>query len=196
MKKFFSFKVEFTIRAILLLLLSTLVVGILMVSSGLIFYSLNSLKIPFAGDLVATFGNIAGGLIGGIVAYIVAAYQVQKTLEFDAKRNNAGNSAILRLIRNELNSNKKILGRFKPEYLSGNNSFLSHVSVENWDRCSTNIGIEISDNTLDITMSVYRKISLIKSNYTLTEQEYDILVSDIENAIDLIRNDLDRLLNV
>jgi hypothetical protein len=168
------------------------IVGLLLSFSGVIFYSLKTLKIGYAGDLVSTIGNIIGGIIGGIVAYIVAAYQVKTTFDFEKNKSTAGNSAILRLIRNELSANKKIIESCKDDYLQNNNtSFIPHLSIDNWNDCKTMIGIETSENTLEKVMASYRLINLMTSgDYKMNEDKYSEFINGLAQSIKFINNDL------
>ncbi|MDF2903008.1 MAG: hypothetical protein K0S25_646 [Bacillus sp. (in: firmicutes)] len=177
-----------------MMLILCYILGLLSSFSGILFFSLKSLKVSYAGDLVSTIGNIIGGIIGGIVAYIVAAYQVQNTFYLEKNKSQAGNSAILRLIKNELSANKKIIESCKSDYLENSNrSFITYLSVDNWNDCKTMIGIETSEGTLEKIMASYRLIKLIADKgYTMNENKYLELIGVLDKSIKLINNDLMR----
>lgn len=190
-------KIEFTLKSIVLLTIFSAIVGFLLANAGLILYSLKSIKVSFAGDIVAASGNLIGGLIGGIVAYIVASYQVKKTYDLEKNKKHAGNSAILRLISTELQANSRLLVDMKESYLQSNNKeFLLYISSEQWNKCSTSIGIEISDDTLSSLMSVYNRLNLLKDEgRTLTSNEYERLLEHINQTVHKVNNDLSVFLN-
>lgn len=185
-------RIEFTLKSIIFIVIASAIVGFIIANASLMIFSLGTIRVNFAGDLVAALGNVIGGLIGGIVAYIVASYQVQRTLDMEKNKKHEDNSAVLRLISTELRANKKLLDKMKGSYLeSDNKTFLPFISSEQWEKCATSIGIEVSDTTLESFMSVYRRLNLMKTEVsTLENKEYNELLEQLDHTIKQAADDL------
>lgn len=95
----------------------------------------------YISALVSGLGNVIGGIIGVLSAFLIALYQIKKTYELEKNKGKASNSAVLRLLQTELQSNKKIVENFKDKYFEWNKDFLEFISVDNWDRFSLQIGL-------------------------------------------------------
>ncbi|MCE4092798.1 hypothetical protein ABE112_27415 [Priestia aryabhattai] len=190
-----SSKIEFTPKTIIWLVVISFITGSLIFMCGIILYKLNLEKLSYAGDLVGGIGGVVGGFIGGIVAYIVASFQIKKASELERQRSVSNNCAYLRLLKNEMDTNKKLLSRCKQSYFDNDKTFLKFLSIDIWDKCCTSIGLEIREETLNSLMSVYRKINLIKSEQEFDEQTYETLLQDIEDSLRSVETDLQTLSN-
>lgn len=175
------------------LLILAVSLGVIISLSSLLVTSINAAEEDYIGAIVGSLGNIIGGIIGVLAAVLIAAYQIRKTFELERNKGAASNSAVLRLLKTELQSNQKLIESFKEQYMQDNRAFLQMVSMDNWERCSLQIGMETTDNTLTAISSVYRKIALLKSDRKIDESIYDKLTVDISSALSNINDDLEIL---
>ncbi|NRD81005.1 hypothetical protein HPT25_27170 [Bacillus sp. BRMEA1] len=183
-------KVEISIGLLILLILLAIILGLITSLSGLLVTSVEAAKQDYISAIIGSLGNVIGGIIGVLAAVLVAAYQIRKTFDLERNKGVANNSAVLRLIRTELESNHRLIQNFREQYVQGNKTFLDLISTDNWERCSLQIGMETSDDTLNAVSSVYRKINLLKSDRNMDVQTYDRLVSDLSAALGNVDNDL------
>lgn len=186
-------RVELTISLLIFLIILATTLGVVISLSGLLVASIQASEQDYIGAIVGSLGNIIGGIIGVLAAVLVAAYQIRKTFELERNKGAASNSAVLRLLKTELQSNCKLIQNFKSDYMEGNKAFLKSVSIDNWERCSLQIGMETSDTTLNAISSAYRKISLLKSESKINESTYDKLIDDLSTALSNIEEDLELL---
>ncbi|MGG0188245.1 hypothetical protein [Bacillus rhizoplanae] len=186
-------RIELTIGLLIFLIVLATVLGVVVSLSGLLVASIKAANQDYISALVGSLGNVIGGIIGVVAAVLVATYQIRKTFEMERNRGAASNSAVLRLLKTELQSNHKLIQSFKDKYMNGNRTFLPLISMDNWERCSLQIGMETSDTTLNAISSVYRKLALLKSERTMDESIYDRLIVDLSGAINNIDDDLARL---
>lgn len=177
---------------IFLIILAT-ALGVVISLSGLLVASIRAASQDYISALVGALGNVIGGIIGVVAAVLVATYQIRKTFEMERNRGAASNSAVLRLLKSELQSNHRLIQNFKDKYLQGNKTFLPSISTDSWERCSLQIGMETSDTTLNAVSSVYRKLDLLKSELAIDEATYDRLIVDLSGALSNVEDDLARL---
>jgi hypothetical protein len=187
-------KINISLTTLIILLISSLILGVIISISGLMVASVKAAGKDYISAIIGSLGNVIGGVIGVIGAVLIGTYQIQKTFELENYKGAASNSAVLRLIKTELESNKRILTNFKQDYLSGKlGPFLDSVSLDNWERCSLHIGIEVSDNTLQNINSVYNKLRLLKSGPRLDEATFERILTDLETSLQSISVDLQNL---
>jgi len=187
-------KLNISISVLLILLAASLILGVLISISGLLVTSIKAANKEYVGAIVGSLGNVIGGVIGVIGAVLIGTYQIKKTFELESTKGAASNSAVLRLLKTELDSNRKILTTFKQDYLSGKQGlYLDSVSLENWNRCSLYIGMEVNESTLQSINSVYNKLRLVKSGAKFDEASFDKVLSDLTNALANISEDLKKL---
>ncbi|AMA72732.1 hypothetical protein ABEV55_06775 [Aneurinibacillus thermoaerophilus] len=115
---------------------------------------------------IGSLGNLGGGIIGGIVAYIVASYQVRKSTDLHEQVSLKTTYSMLRLIKEEIDYNIEVLSSLIPyEDTSEHKELInSHLQETQWLNCSPNLGPEVSDATFTKLCSFYRQISVLKSS--------------------------------
>ncbi|KWX79547.1 hypothetical protein AMQ84_06425 [Paenibacillus riograndensis] len=188
--------IEITMRAIILIIIVSLIVGALIVLSVYMIANIKTSGKDYLSAIVGGVGGVIGSFIGAIVAYIVAAYQVQKTFELDKRKGQSGNYAVLRLVKVEIDTNHRLLSSSKSQYFAGRRDLLvGLLGRENWEKCSTLIGQEVEDTVVSQLSSVYRKMRLLESETGMPEQTYDRLVSDLSICSSLLDTALNQLKN-
>lgn len=186
--------IKLSMKSLLTIVIVALMTGVLITLSGLLATSIKAAEKDYITAIVGSLGNIIGGFIGAIVAYIVAAYQVQKTFDLEKIKGNSSKYAVLRLLKSELSSNLRLLENFRQDYHASKTDFVNHISIEIWDKCSIQIGPEVTDATLDKIMSVYGKVKLVKNQEKkLPADIYEQLIVDLKAALASIDRDIDTI---
>ncbi|MEK4024434.1 hypothetical protein [Sporosarcina sp. FSL W7-1283] len=185
-------KFELSMSSLILLSIAISILTISVTLSIIFLFNYSRNNYEVIPPIIGSLGNVIGGIMGGIVAYLVATYQVNKNIELDGKRTISSSFSLLRLIKTELVSNKKILETFKGDVEIGNNlSALESISLDNWIRCSDKLGIEVSDDTINSCHRCITKLEAYKKTLNaIPEQHTNDLISSIDSTIQLIDKDI------
>ncbi|MHB8124466.1 MAG: hypothetical protein ACYDEJ_02280 [Desulfitobacteriaceae bacterium] len=186
-------KVEISLKSLLFLIFVCFATGVFITLSGLLAASIKAASKDYVGPIIGGLGNVIGGCISAIVAYIVAAFQVRRSLEMARGKNSDSNYSVLRLIKVELQTNLNLVSKYKQDYISGSYNFLDYVSTDNWEKCSSHLGREITDETVSLINSSYNQLRLLKSHLNMTDQTYNEIVTDITDVLNKIQSELSNL---
>lgn len=187
---------NFSLKEVIYLSVGLILTGVIFTYSVLLAIEFAKSGKDYISAVIGFAGNIIGGIAGGIVAYLVAAYQVRKTFELEGNRSVSASYSLLRLIKSELNNNKKIINGTKNDFSQGNNlSFLNSISLNNWLRCSDRLGVEVSEETIEKTQTCYTKIEAYKTaSNNIPLSTSDELLRSIDVSLELINKDIQQML--
>lgn len=189
-------KVVITYKSFIYLLISIVVTFVLLYFCTSTVIELVKRDKPWLDTTIGTMGNIAGGLIGGIVAYIVASYQVKAGVN-EQKRNNLRSSyGNIRLIKEEITYNLKVIESVIPyENNPGHNSLLENeLQNTQWLNSANNLGPEVPNTSFNSMCELYRQIAILKN--TATADKGIIFVEKTKDKAKEVSSDLDNLTNI
>ena len=184
-----------TIKSIIILSVIIFITGILLTYATILLVDYSKKADDTLSAVIGLIGNISGGLIGGIGAYLVAAFQIKSTIEHDGQKSVSASYSILRLIKSELVNNKNIIIRFKTDFASGQYlSNLQSISSIYWDRGLDKLGPEVKDQTVAKMQRAYSMMEAYKrQNSNIDEAASDNLIVAIGDAITLIEQDINTM---
>ncbi|MEV9639152.1 hypothetical protein ABZ756_00480 [Mammaliicoccus sciuri] len=164
---------------------------------GLYFiFSLNFKTLSTNNDrvigLISASGTLVGGIIGGLVAYITAAYQVKKHSEQNehSLRNLAISSLVL--IKSELSYNKELLNKFKDDFSKKDSPVFKLISITEWDKCSINITSIVKSQTINDLLKIYQKLRGIKfSTHGIDISEINAVIDQTDTILNEIHSLID-----
>lgn len=185
-----------TIKSTIILSVIIFITGILLTYATILLvdYSKKATS-DTASAVIGLIGNISGGLIGGIAAYLVAAFQIKSTIDHDGQKSISESYSILRLVKTELVNNKNIIVRYKTDFANGQQlSNLQSISSIYWDKSLDKLGPEVKDQTVAKMQRCYSMIEAYKrQNNNIDEVASDNLVAAIGEAVSLIEHDINEM---
>lgn len=170
-----------------LLSLATLII----IVSLIIFYSIYIANhyLQSTPEIVSAFvgagGNFSGGVLGGIVAYIVAAYQINNSKNNEDIKTSKQISTLLILIKAELNHNKKVITKCKDDFDSGNNlDLLKTISTEAWNRGADRLGEKVGLDTIESLINCNALIQIYKTTSpSIDKAQSDKMIDRLDTNI-------------
>lgn len=188
MKKTFEFTLIqlITILVVLLISLISIFIGIHFSIKYLVSHESTTTA------LIGAIGNFSGGLIGGIVAYLVAAYQINKTKRFDEIAKNDIKNSILLLIKSELRYNYNIINKCKEEFSNGKNlELLKNITSDSWTNNSQTLAGKINITLLESLITLNALISTYKNTVpSIPIQNSDKILNCITKNLEEIEKEL------
>lgn len=188
-------QMNITAKSIIILSVIIFITGILLTYGTVLLVDYSKNANDTASAVIGLIGNISGGLIGGIAAYLVAAFQIKSTIDHDGHKSVSASYSILRLVRSELVNNKNIILKYKTDFANGQQfSNLHSISSTYWDRSLDKLGSEVKDQTIAKAQRCYSMIEAYKrQNNNINEAASDNLVTAIEEAVNLIEQDINEM---
>lgn len=132
---------------------------------------------------ITAIGNFSGGIIGGIVAYIVASFQIKKSADIQDKVHQREIHAILRLINEEISYNKDVLQAATPYTKEANEYLAKHLQMVQWTNLSSKIGAEIDDEDFINLCDYYRQINFMKNSSSNTDESIFNTASELTSKL-------------
>lgn len=180
-------KITITIRSLII----SILVGVFALIGLYFIFSLNFKTLSDNNDqiiaVIGALGTLTGGVIGGLVAYFAAAYQVKKHSEQNERVANNTALSSLTLIYTELKYNQNLLQSFKQSFSDINSPVFSSISISEWDKCSVNITSQVELEMLSSLLKIYQKVRGIKySNSGIGLEQIESIIKQIEPVIDQI----------
>lgn len=144
-------------------------------------------------SILSIIGNISGGLIAGVVAYITAKYQVDKIEKQNKDKEIKVSLTELKFIRQELVYNLNVFRSTshddKPDkqamYLS------SQLKVSTWDNTNLNFVNYIHDKLLERLFNYYNLLDFVIKNKTIGNIDESITLN--EKLVEQVTNKIEQL---
>lgn len=166
-----SKKLQFSIKEIVSILLLTVIVSLIVFMCVSIAYNYLDSSPEIASALIGAGGNFSGGVLGGIVAYIVAAYQIKNSTKFEDVKLARKISSLLLLIKAELNHNMKLISNCKEDFANGNNlELLNTITIDAWLNNADKLGEKVSIELIESLINCTALISTYKSTTDAIEE--------------------------
>ncbi|WP_429844555.1 hypothetical protein [Brevibacillus sp. FIR094] len=183
-------QINISFKVLIWIIISVVITCILLGFSIVAIIEMSKSNNSWLDTTISSLGNISGGIIGGIVAFLVAGYQVKKGTEHIYQQSVRTTYTMMRLIREEISYNNLVLDSLIPYSPTEehHNIIDTHLQNTQWLNCSPNLGPEITDEEFLNLCNIYRQISVIKSSKNSTE-----ISSLIEEAKTLSRKAIDSL---
>lgn len=144
--------------------------------------------------VIPALGSVSGGIIGGIVAVLIATYNVKRSSISERKRQMQTTLSLLLLLREELKDNISILETIL-EHPDAYTKLLKQLADDTWR--SSAVCLLINERLLIRLNVVYRKIGILKMENEFSvdlvaniKQTASSVFDDIVNEIAKIENDL------
>lgn len=190
-------KLSLSLRQFIGLIVSIFLVAYIISVSTTVLIDLSKNHSDWVGILITALGNMSGGVIGGVVAYIVASYEAKKSIVVEKRKALASTSTMLKLIREEFRDNILALQSVTSVDSTNVDLFKNQLRDDVWKSCF--LYLSVSDSLLVELNVSYRRIQLIRSlklaqmtNSVIVELKnvleavlgkVDAGISDIENAL-------------
>lgn len=166
-----SKKLQFSIKEIVSILLLTVIVSLIVFMCVSIAYNYLDSSPEIASALIGAGGNFSGGVLGGIVAYIVAAYQIKNSTKFEDVKLARKISSLLLLIKAELNHNMKLISNCKEDFANGKNlELLNTITIDAWLNNADKLGEKVSIELIESLINCTALISTYKSTTDAIEE--------------------------
>ncbi|MCG7435529.1 hypothetical protein [Lysinibacillus fusiformis] len=167
-----SKKLQFSIKELVTLLGLTVFVSLVVFLCINIAYNYLDKSSDIASALIGAGGNFSGGVLGGIVAYVVAAYQIKNSTKFEDVKLSRKISSLLLLIKAELNHNMKLISNCKEDFASGNNlELLNTITIDAWLNNADKLGEKVSIELIESLINCTAVISTYKSTTDVREED-------------------------
>ncbi|WP_342556679.1 hypothetical protein [Lysinibacillus sp. FSL P4-0201] len=166
-----SKKLQFSIKEIVSILLLTVIVSLIVFMCVSIAYNYLDSSPEIASALIGAGGNFSGGVLGGIVAYIVAAYQIKNSTKFEDVKLARKISSLLLLIKAELNHNMKLISNCKEDFANRKNlELLNTITIDAWLNNADKLGEKVSIELIESLINCTALISTYKSTTDAIEE--------------------------
>jgi len=166
-----SKKLQFSIKEIVSILLLTVIVSLIVFMCVSIAYNYLDSSPEIASALIGAGGNFSGGVLGGIVAYIVAAYQIKNSTKFEDVKLARKISSLLLLIKAELNHNMKLISNCKEDFANRENlELLNTITIDAWLNNADKLGEKVSIELIESLINCTALISTYKSTTDAIEE--------------------------
>ncbi len=149
--------------------------------------------------IVGALGNISGGVIGGLVAFIVAKTQISSTMKNEEIALNYNVISHLKLLKSEFNYNKNLIIEFKDDIINQQNlEIVEQLSTVSWSNSSPQISSKLSDEDLISILNTVTTTNLLKvhmkgSRFENIETELENLCDFLDQTIILLERNINEL---
>jgi hypothetical protein len=184
--------------SLLFLLLTTVITIILLINIPTIVSYISDEGDNKINAILGVMGNISGGLVGGIVAYIVAAYQVSKSHEQTDLLNLKQTYINLQLLLDELEYNDKVIksSNSHQELTVKAMHLQKQLSSEQWGRISPSFADALTSEDFKNVCILYRNIHFIKNNHEIVSVSFinsnQVLIGKLLNRFNSILDDINQ----
>ncbi|MGW6299655.1 hypothetical protein [Peribacillus butanolivorans] len=188
-------KIAITYKSFIYLLISIVTALVLLYFCTTTIIELVKKDKEWLDTTIGAIGNIAGGLIGGIVAYIVASYQVKSSTEEQKRLSLRSTYGNIRLIKEEVSYNLKVIESVIPYEKNKDNNTLLENELQNtqWLNSANNLGPEVPNGSFTALCEHYRQIAVLKNTGTIDKNV--VFVEKTKDKAKEILSDLDNLTN-
>ncbi|TYS18482.1 hypothetical protein FZC78_02785 [Rossellomorea vietnamensis] len=178
---------NFTVKELLWTLVFIIIMVFFIVGSTYSFMEYSKTGADWISALLSFNGNVIGGIAGGIVALLVAKYQIAKSKIQEEVKQKETTITMLKLIREEMRDNISVLNSCSPYNQDDYNLLKANLSDDTWK--ATMLHLNIPDDLLVKIHVSYKKVALIKH---LTKDEIDDAVIEsskatVENSLDVLK---------
>jgi hypothetical protein len=190
--------VSISYLSLLILLLTTAITIILLINIPTIVSYISDEGDNKINAILGVMGNISGGLVGGIVAYIVAAYQVSKSNEQTDLLNLKQAYINLRLLLDEIEYNDKVIksGNSHQELTVKALHLQKQLSSEQWGRISPSFADVLTSEDFKNVCNLYRNIHFIKNNHESVSDPFinsnQVLIEKLLNRFNSILDEINQ----
>lgn len=181
-------------------IITSVLVSTLLISSiiyMIITYLLNSDDKVIA--IISALGNVSGGIIGGLVAFIIAKTQISSTFKNEKRISKNNVISHLKLLKSEFSFNKMLIIEFKNDIIEQTNiDVIDQLSTAAWSSSSPKISTQLSDDDLisilnTVTTTNLLKIHIKSCKTESIETELDDLCSFLDDTISLLDDNINKL---
>lgn len=135
--------------------------------------------------IVGALGNISGGVIGGLVAFIVAKTQISSTIKNEEIALNYNVISHLKLLKSEFNYNKNLIIEFKDDIINQQNlEIVEQLSTVSWSNSSPQISSKLSDDDLISILNTVTTTNLLKVH--MKGSRFENIETELENLCDFL----------
>ncbi|PQD97093.1 hypothetical protein CYL18_04250 [Pradoshia eiseniae] len=185
-------EIKLTVKSILIITVFIIIATILLVYATIMLIDYSRKADDTASAVISLIGNITGGIIGGIVAYIVAAFQVKSTIEYDGYKSVSTSYSLLRMVKSELNNNKKIISKFHEDFVNGEKtSHLDSITSSYWSMSIDKLGPEVDEKTIETLQECHLMLEAYKKQpEKISIKASEDIIIKISNAIKLLEDNI------
>lgn len=146
---------------------------------------------------VSGVGSFLGGLVGAIVAFGIARYQLKADRKIKSYQNKIKYYNILKVLLSELQHNKEIISLCCKE----EKEYTQLLEFEVWNKIKFDVSNFLDTEDFDIINELYRdfkdiKLKIIREykekpiDYNIRKDSLNIVIKKVENLLKILSNDL------
>lgn len=180
-------KLSFSLRQFIGLVGAIFLVTYIISVSTTVLIDISKTHSDWVNTLITALGNMSGGVIGGVVAYIVASYETKKSFAVEKRKALSSTNTMLKLIREEFRDNILALKSVTTVNSTNIDIFKNQLRDEVWKSCF--LYLSVNDNLLVELNVSYRRIQLVRS-LELTQMTNSV-IDELKKAIELVLNKID-----
>lgn len=142
-------------------------------------------KISILSAIIGASGSIFGGIITGIVAYLVANYQIKKAFSDKLNEKHEKQKNYLSMVSSEITTNNKLLKAIDENFSDEQKKSILKYSLSTAIFLSVAAQLPHDNKFLQIQKYYTILIRLQKDNLLLTKDGFESLQKDIHSLIEI-----------